>query len=76
MNALLIDCETHGKAGLIRALRRLKSTIKVEDGGEYREDASYSQVWLDTTRTADEVDTWAYGVRVGSCVVGVVERKV
>lgn len=68
---LIIDVETHSKSKLISRLRRLITTIDVQDGGAYREDAGYSQVHLDTVKTEREVDDWLYRTK-GIDYVGVV----
>lgn len=55
---IIIDCTTKGKKQIIRRLRALKSTISADDGGEYWQERTLSQVWLETTKTADEVEDW------------------
>jgi hypothetical protein len=49
--------------------------VWVEDGGAYKEDATYSQVWLTTTKTLHEIDEWLYTL-VGISYVGVFSRGV
>lgn len=70
-NQLIIDTHTKTKGNLIARLKRLNSTLKVQDGGAYREDASYSQVRLSTTKTEVEVDNWLWRTKgidyVGVC---------
>jgi hypothetical protein len=70
----IIDVETKHKAVLIRALRKLRTTQSVVDGGIYREDKMYSQVHLETTLTENQVDEWACRVKAGVGYVGVAER--
>lgn len=60
VNSLGIDCETKGKALIIRRLSALKSTISASDGGVYREDANCSQIHLETTMTEDELEHWLW----------------
>jgi len=69
-----IDVLTKDKRVLIARLRGLVSTIEVRDGGEYREDAHYSQVWLTTHKTEAELDAWLYKTK-GIEYVGTFERK-
>ena len=56
----IIDVSTADKKLLIRRLARLKSTTFVGDGGEYREDRSYSQVLLFTDKTLGDLESWLY----------------
>lgn len=58
-----IDVETRSKRNLIRRLNNLKTTIHARDGGEYHEDRSYSQIWLKTELTMDQVETWLYNLK-------------
>lgn len=74
MNKLGIDVRTKDKARLMARLRGLVSTVSVQDGGTYHEDPSYSQVWLDTSKTEGELDAWLYGTK-GIEYVGTFERK-
>ena len=55
-----IDVETKHKRKLITRLRSLKTTVMVEDGGEYREDRHISQVHIDTTWNESQLDDWLY----------------
>ena len=77
MNHIGIDVRTKCKDRLITRLRGLVSTACVTDGGVYHEDASYSQVWLDTSKTEAEVDDWLYKLRPSSGIeyVGTFTRK-
>lgn len=69
-----IDVRTKDKKKLITRLRGLVSTVSVDDGGEYREDQSYSQVWLTTHKTEKELDEWLYKTR-GIEYIGTFTRK-
>lgn len=60
MNRLGIDCDTPNKGALMRRLARLKSVESATDGGEYREDRSYSQIHVTTTMTESELEDWLY----------------
>ena len=71
MNYIGIDCETKGKALIIRRLRALKSTLSVCDGGEYREDRGCSQIHLETTKTESEVEDWLYSSKANFAYIGV-----
>lgn len=70
INHIGIDVDTHLKARMIAALRRLKSTVSVEDGGKYRESPAQSVVRLSTTLTEEQVDEWACRVKAGSGYIG------
>ena len=56
----IIDVETIDKNHIIRRLDRLKTTISVEDNGEYHQDRSYSQIKIDTTWTEEKLEDWLY----------------
>lgn len=60
VNKFGIDVETKDKKNLIRRLKVLKSTVSVTDGGCYHADVNYSQVWIETTKTEDELEGWLY----------------
>lgn len=68
-----IDVTTRTQKRLIRRLAALKTTIDVQDGGVYREDTSYSQVHLITTKTEAEVDDWLYKTKDDIDFVGTFE---
>ena len=70
-----VDVATCDKKKLMRRLARLKSTLQVTDGGEYREDRSYSQVHIETHFTEEELDKWLYEVNHGADYVGVFDRN-
>lgn len=53
-----IDVRTTHKQGLIRQLKRLVGTTSAVDGGVYREDPNYSQVHVETDKTAPQMDDW------------------
>lgn len=68
-----IDVPTKGKGKTISRLRNLKTTLSVEDGGEYHEDRNYSQIHIDTTWTEDQLDAWL-GRAKGVDYVGTFDR--
>ncbi len=74
MNHFGIDVRTKDKRVLIARLKGLVSTVRVSDGGVYREDASYSQVHITTNKSEKELDDWLYSTK-GIEYVGVFERK-
>lgn len=67
----IIDMRTKDQNKTIAALRMLKTTLDVQDGGMYHQDNSYSQIWLESVLTEDQIDDWLY--RRGFDYVGVVE---
>ena len=71
--SLGIDVRTADSIKLRDRLAHLKSTIEVEYGGQYHEDPTWSQLWLTTTQTEDEVDAWLYAGK-GIDYVGVFRR--
>lgn len=56
LHAVGIDVETWQAARLRRVLRRWKAVRRVEDGGQYREDRSFSQVHIWTTLPLEAVE--------------------
>jgi hypothetical protein len=70
MNQIGIDVKTTGKAKMIAALAKLKTTLEVTDGGMYHEDNSYSVVRLDTVWTEEQVDEWCCRVKAGDGYIG------
>lgn len=74
MNHFGIDVLTKDKRKLMTRLRGLVSTVSVADGGEYREDSIYSQVWLTTNKTETQLDAWLYKTK-GIEYVGVFKRE-
>ena len=60
MNRFIIDCNTKGKLEGINRLEKLKSTIDIQDGGEYRHCPEYSQLWIDTTLTESQLEQWLW----------------
>lgn len=73
MTNLGIDVLTKHKSKLIRRLAALTTTESVCDGGEYREDRTYSQVHLETAWNEDQLDLWLYKTK-GIEYVGVFSR--
>lgn len=71
MNQLGIDVHTKDAKRLIAKLKTLKTTMCVEDGGMYREDPTYSRVWLTTSWTEQGLDNWLYNTKHGCEYVGV-----
>lgn len=74
INALGIDVRTEDKHMLIARLQGLVSTVRLEDGGLYREDPNYSQVWVWTHKDIEALDDWLYKTK-GIEYVGTFERK-
>lgn len=56
----IIDVESQDVKRLVRRLKRLTSTIEVYSNGEYRHCPGYSQVFIDSTKTEQEIDDWLY----------------
>lgn len=54
----IIDVESHDVKRLVRRLKRLTSTIEVYDNGEYIHCQGYSQVFIHSTKTEEEIDNW------------------
>jgi len=75
VNSLGIDCETKGKALIIRRLNALKSVLSASDGGVYHQDANYSQIHVETTMTEDELDHWLWSSKANFAYLGAFARN-
>jgi len=69
-----IDVETCCASALVRRLAQLKTTFNISNAGAYREDPGYTQVWVDTRMTEDELEDWLYRAK-GIDYVGVWQRR-
>lgn len=56
----IIDVESHDVKTLIRKLKRLKSTIAIDNYGEYQYCPGYHQVYIESIKTEEELDNWLY----------------
>lgn len=70
VNSIGIDCETRLQARMINALKRLKSTISVQNGGKYHMSPECCVIRLETTMSEDQVDKWACRVKAGYGYIG------
>jgi hypothetical protein len=70
VNTIGMDVQTNRAKAVVRALRRLKSTVAVEEAGAYREAEEYCQIYVRTTKTEEELDGWADGTKLGQFIVG------
>lgn len=70
VNSIGIDCDTHLQARMINALKRLKSTVSVQDGGKYHQSPEHCVIRLETTMSEEQVDDWACRVKAGSGYIG------
>lgn len=73
-HCLGIDVPTSHASRVVKRLELLKTTQLVSRQGPYREDPGYTQVWVDTRMTEDELDDWCYRTK-GIEYVGVWERR-
>lgn len=72
---LAIDVVTKDAKRLINRLKRLESTKHIENGGMYGMDLSYSQIWIQTTMSENDLDDWLYNVNHGCEYVGIFSRE-
>ena len=70
VNTIGMDVQTNMARAVVRALRRLKSTVAVSRGDIYRNAEEYCQIYVRTTKTEEEMDAWADGTRLGQFIVG------
>lgn len=69
-----IDVETHSASALVRRLAQLKTTFNIIKAGAYREAPGYTQVWVDTRMTEEQLEEWLYKAK-GIDYVGVWQRR-
>lgn len=69
-----IDVETRCVANLKKRLGDLKTTFALHNAGAYREDPAYTQIWVDTRMTEEQLEEWLYRAK-GIDYVGVWERR-
>lgn len=74
IHRLIIDVYTKSIRSVINRLKVLKSTISVQDGGQYCHCSDYSQVWIETIKSLEEMEDWLYKTK-GVDYIGVVEDK-
>lgn len=60
MNYLGIDVESRAAGLLMSKLRRESATMNIRNMGKYTEDLSWTMIYVDTTMTEEELDTWLY----------------
>tara|TARA_B100001559_G_scaffold296902_1_gene280315 strand:- start:3017 stop:3292 length:276 start_codon:yes stop_codon:yes gene_type:complete len=58
INRFGIDVESHSASLLMHRLGGVKPTYSIYHAGAYREDLGYSQVWVDTRWTEQELEAW------------------
>lgn len=56
----IIDTKTKGHKLILRRLNRLKSTISIQDNGQYSYCPYYSQLSVESTLSEDELDNWLW----------------
>ena len=74
--AYIVDVTTADKAELMAALAGVSGVVSVQDGGVYREDASYSQVHIEALNAVwslEQLDELLYSLNYD--VVGIVEQE-
>jgi hypothetical protein len=73
MKNFIIDTLTSGKQEIINALGALETVSRSEDGGEYRMDKDYSQVWITSSLTGKELENFLD--KNGLSYTGVIEAS-
>ena len=75
MNAFIIDHETRNVNQTIMALGDLKTTKACLFYGQYHEDESYCRIYVETTWSESELDTWLWSTKAVGDYVGVCETE-
>jgi len=70
-----IDIWTVHRSKLQQWLGRLKSTMEIENGGQYHQCPEESQLWITTTMSQEELEGWLYRVNHGCEYTGVFSRE-
>ena len=58
----IIDVETRSQSSIMRRLKKLKTTMRVEDGGMYHQNLSYAQIHVFTSKTEEQLGNWLYNL--------------
>ena len=53
-----IDADTKDVKLIMSKLKKLKTTVSINDGGMYHQDHSVSQVHINTVWSEEELDNW------------------
>lgn len=72
MPRYIIDTNTKGHKLIVRRLSSLKSTIAIQDNGQYNYCPECSQLSVESTLTEDELDNWLWKNNLD--YIGVVEN--
>lgn len=73
MTKLGIDVTTRDARRLVARLKRLKSTQAAGIIGAYHEYPTLSQIWVETSRSVEDMGDWLWRVNHGCGHVGVFE---
>ena len=68
-----IDVATRDARRLVARLKRLKSTHAAGIIGAYHTDPTDSQIWVDTSRSVEDLEDWLWRVKHNCEYVGVFE---
>lgn len=68
-----IDLQTDSLSLAVRTLKRLKTTIRIESDGAYREDPLLSRIYIETFKREEELEEWLYNGNHGINYIGVCE---
>lgn len=60
MSNYIIDTNTKGHKRIVRRLSLLKSTLAIQDNGQYNNCPECSQISVESTLTEDELDNWLW----------------
>lgn len=74
VQAFFIDVETPSANATQRRLGLLKSTIRLESDGMYREDRNYTRLYIETFWDEKKLDSWLYNTK-GVSYVGICETE-
>ena len=73
MPNFIIDTETKGHRKIYNRLAKLKTTISIQDNGQYHNCPECSQISIKSTLSADDLDHWLWENNLD--YIGVVEDK-
>lgn len=76
IRAFYLDIRTHQAQAVIRTLKRYKTTIEVQYDGPYREDPSYSRIYLATTLTESALESYLLRHNYPIDIVGIIETTI
>ena len=65
MHKLYMDVSTSEANMILRRIKKLKDTLFAESDGAYHQCRNWSRLYIETTKTEEEMDDWSYRCGLG-----------